>query len=137
MERAEMCDHARLRRRVIIGGDEQRRTGAHLLGLAHAANCVGGVSRSGAGEHRNTACRPFDYDFDHASVSVLLVDAAPAITGMRPAACSTTISITRSCSEGLSVGLSPVVPVGTSPWLPSATCQSTSVRRHSSSSLPF
>ena len=41
------------------------------------------------------------------------------------------------CSSWLSVGLSPVVPTGTSPWLPSAMCQSTSFFSVSRSSSPF
>ncbi len=58
--------------------------------------------------------------------SAVLFDPAPAITGTRPAANFTTASTTASCSSWLSVGLSPVVPTGTSPADPSAICQSTS-----------
>src|SRR5207244_579762 len=34
-------------------------------------------------------------------------------------------------------GLSPVVPTGTRPWVPSASCQETSARKAASSSEPF
>src|SRR5580700_11532184 len=46
-------------------------------------------------------------------------------------------STTRWCSSCDSVGLSPVVPTGTSPQVPSAICQSTSPRNACSSSEPF
>ncbi len=46
------------------------------------------------------------------------------------------ISTTRLCSSWLSVGLSPVVPTGTRPCVPSAICQSTKARKASSSTLP-
>src|SRR5207253_4073682 len=62
---------------------------------------------------------------------------APAITGTRRFACSTHHSTTRRCSSWLRVGLSPVVPTGTSPRVPSAICQSTSWRKAFSSSDPF
>src|ERR1700759_503627 len=65
------------------------------------------------------------------------LEPAPAITGTRPLACSTQSSITRACSSWLRVGDSPVVPQGTSPWVPSAICQSTRARKASSSTLPF
>ena len=41
-----------------------------------------------------------------------------------------------SCSSWLSVGVSPVVPTATRPWLPSATCQFTSPTSAASSTLP-
>src|SRR6185312_16241731 len=62
---------------------------------------------------------------------------APAITGTRPAASSTQISTTRICSSWLKVGDSPVVPQGTSPWLPCSICHETSLRNAPSSTLPF
>ena len=43
------------------------------------------------------------------------LEPVPAMTGTRPAACWTTMRITSSVSSWESVGLSPVVPVGTSP----------------------
>src|SRR3954451_13168576 len=46
-------------------------------------------------------------------------------------------STTRLCSSWLRVGLSPVVPTGTSPCVPSAICQFTSARNADSSSEPF
>ena len=65
------------------------------------------------------------------------LEPAPAITGTRPLASSTQISITRSCSSWLRVGDLPVVPQGTSPWVPSAICQATRARNAASSTLPF
>jgi len=41
------------------------------------------------------------------------------------------------CSSWLTVGLSPVVPTGTSPCVPSVICQLTSERKAASSSEPF
>src|SRR5262245_62143082 len=41
------------------------------------------------------------------------------------------------CSSWLNVGLSPVVPTGTRPWVPSAICQLTRPRKAASSSEPF
>ena len=52
-------------------------------------------------------------------------------------ACSTHHSTTCSCSLCDSVGLSPVVPTGTRPLVPSAICQSTSSRNAFSSTEPF
>src|SRR5689334_21558267 len=46
-------------------------------------------------------------------------------------------STTRLCSSWLTVGLSPVVPTGTRPWVPSAICQFTRERKAASSSEPF
>src|SRR5262249_37043435 len=46
-------------------------------------------------------------------------------------------STTRLCSSWLRVGLSPVVPTGTRPWVPSEICQFTSERNAASSSEPF
>src|ERR1700730_5934795 len=46
-------------------------------------------------------------------------------------------STTFLCSSWLRVGLSPVVPTGTSPWVPSAICQFTSARNAASSTEPF
>src|SRR5580704_1647909 len=46
-------------------------------------------------------------------------------------------STTRLCSSWLTVGLSPVVPTGTRPWVPSAICQLTKARKAASSSEPF
>ena len=66
----------------------------------------------------------------------MLFDPAPAITGILPAAVRTTSSMQCSCSSWLSVGVSPVVPTATSPWLPSATCQFTSPISAASSTLP-
>src|SRR4051794_21716915 len=46
-------------------------------------------------------------------------------------------STTFLCSSWLSVGLSPVVPTGTRPLVPSEICQLTSERNAASSSEPF
>src|SRR5262245_2128961 len=62
---------------------------------------------------------------------------APAITGTRPFACSTHHSTTWPCSWCVSVGLSPVVPTGTRPLVPSAICQSTRPRKAFSSTEPL
>src|SRR5690242_16253233 len=45
-------------------------------------------------------------------------------------------STTRLCSSWLRVGLSPVVPTGTRPWVPSSICQFTRARNASSSTFP-
>src|SRR5262245_12798193 len=60
----------------------------------------------------------------------------PATTGTRPLASSTHHSTTRLCSSCDSVGLSPVVPTGTKPLVPSAICQATRARKAFSSSAP-
>ena len=52
----------------------------------------------------------------------------PAMTLARPAAASTTIAITRSCSSCESVGDSPVVPTGLKIGVPCAICHSTERR---------
>src|ERR1700744_3455956 len=69
--------------------------------------------------------------------SLVELEPAPAITGTRPFASSMHHSTTRLCSSWLNVGLSPVVPTGTSPWVPSEICQFTSERKAASSSEPF
>ena len=53
-----------------------------------------------------------------------------------PSPTSMQISTTRLCSSWLSVGLSPVVPTGTRPCVPSAICHSTKARKASSSTAP-
>src|SRR6202047_1560744 len=69
--------------------------------------------------------------------SLVELEPAPAITGTLPLASSTHHSTTRLCSSWLTVGLSPVVPTGTRPWVPSAICQLTRPRKAASSSEPF
>src|ERR1700759_5185229 len=69
--------------------------------------------------------------------SLVELDPAPAITGTRPLASSMHHSTTFLCSSWLKVGLSPVVPTGTSPWVPSVICQFTSARNAASSTEPF
>ena len=60
------------------------------------------------------------YFVSSTALSVLL-DPAPAITFILPFTSSTTIFITFSCSEKVSVGASPVVPQGTIPAVPFST----------------
>src|SRR5689334_4504781 len=69
--------------------------------------------------------------------SLVELEPAPATTGTRPLASSMHHSTTRLCSSWLRVGLSPVVPTGTRPWVPSAICQFTRERKAASSSEPF
>src|ERR1700684_61641 len=69
--------------------------------------------------------------------SLVELEPAPAITGTRPPASSMHHSTTRLCSSWFTVGLSPVVPTGTRPWVPSAICQLTKARKAASSSEPF
>src|SRR6478735_8730520 len=61
----------------------------------------------------------------------------PAITGTRPSAWSMHHSTTCLCSSCDRVGLSPVVPTGTRPLVPSEICQSTMSRNAFSSTEPF
>src|SRR6476646_7837031 len=69
--------------------------------------------------------------------SLVELEPAPAMTGTRPLTSSMHHSTTRLCSSWLTVGLSPVVPTGTRPWVPSAICQFTRERKAASSSEPF
>ena len=52
------------------------------------------------------------------TASAVALDVAPATIGTRPAAASMVISITRSHSSLVSVGVSPVVPQGTRKPIP-------------------
>src|SRR5690606_20456135 len=58
------------------------------------------------------------------------------MTGTRPAATSMQTSMTRLCSSCDRVGVSPVVPTGTSPLVPSSICQFTNARKAFSSNAP-
>src|SRR5436190_7180549 len=69
--------------------------------------------------------------------SAVELEPAPATTGTRRRACSVHHSTTRLCSSWDRVGLSPVVPTGTSPLVPSAICQSTRSRKAFSSTDPL
>ena len=109
VDRLEVLVHALLRRLVVIGRDDQHRIGAGLLGMLRQARSPPRWSWS----------------------------RRPAITGTRPLACSTHHSTTCLCSSCESVGLSPVVPTGTRPLVPSAICQSTRSRKAFSSTAPF
>ena len=97
-----------LRRLVVIGRDHEHRIGAGLLGVPGEIDRLLGRIGAGAGHDRDPAARLIDAPFDD-----LL------------------------CSSWDSVGLSPVVPTGTSPLVPSAICQSTSSRNAFSSTDPF
>src|ERR1700704_6416273 len=68
--------------------------------------------------------------------SAVELEPAPAITGTRFLAVLMHSSMTCLCSSWLSVGLSPVVPTGTSPCVPSAICHSTSCWNALSSTCP-
>src|SRR5512144_857962 len=69
-------------------------------------------------------------------VSAVLLLPAPATTGTRPLASSTTTRTARTFSAAVMVTASPVVPHGTSPAVPPASCWRTSARYASSSSAP-
>ncbi len=58
------------------------------------------------------------------------------MTGTRPRAASMVAVMTAPCSSWESVGLSPVVPTGTSPCVPLSICQSTRARNRSKSTMP-
>ena len=58
------------------------------------------------------------------------------MTGTRPFAVSTATRISSPCSSGVTVGDSPVVPTATIAFVPSAMCQSISLRYASRSSVP-
>src|SRR6267154_2871267 len=86
----------------------------------------------------NTALAPaFSACSASSMASLVELEPAPAITGTRPLASSMHHSTTRLCSSWFTVGLSPVVPTGTRPWVPSAICQLTRPRKAASSSEPF
>src|SRR5262245_6122127 len=69
-------------------------------------------------------------------VSAVLFVPAPATTGTRPFASSTTSFTARVFSAAVIVTASPVVPHGTRPAVPPASCWRTSARYASSSSAP-
>ena len=94
VDRLEVLVEPFLGRLVVVGRHDEERVGAGLLGMARELDRLGGDVRAGAGD-----------------------------TGTRPFASSMQISTTRLCSSWLSVGLSPVVPTGTRPWVPSSICQ--------------
>src|SRR5690349_3843830 len=64
------------------------------------------------------------------------LEPAPAMTGTRPAAVFTQSSTTCRCSSCESVEASPVVPQGTSAWVPFAIWRSTRATKALSSTLP-
>ena len=70
------------------------------------------------------------------TASVVELDPVPATTGTRPEARSTQKLTTASCSSLVSVALSPVVPHGTSPWIPESICLSITLAR-ASQSTPY
>ena len=61
-------------------------------------------------------------------VSAVLLLPAPATTGTRPFASSTTTRTARTRSAEVMVTASPVVPQGTRPAVPPASCWRTSAR---------
>src|SRR6185436_1764452 len=65
------------------------------------------------------------------------LEPVPAMTGTRPRATEMQSSVTRRCSSWLNVGDSPVVPQGTTPWVPSVICQSTKASNAFSSTFPL
>src|SRR5262249_7423799 len=69
--------------------------------------------------------------------SRVLFEPVPGMVLMRPAACSTTAAMTRSCSSWSSVGDSPVVPTGARQSVPCSICHSTSRPRPSKSIAPL
>src|SRR5689334_13808193 len=69
-------------------------------------------------------------------VFAVLLLPAPATTGTLPFASSTTTRTARACSAAVIVTASPVVPQGTRPAVPPASCWRTSARYASSSSAP-
>ena len=77
--------------------------------------------------------RPFRQTCVSSTASAVEFDPAPAITGTRLPATSTQISTTRLCSSWVSVGVSPVVPTGTSPLVPCSICHSTKLAKAFSS----
>src|SRR4029078_1359474 len=74
---------------------------------------------------------------DNSMASAVEFEPEPAITGTRPSAWSMHHSTTCLCSSGDRGGLSPVVPTGTRPLVPSEICQSTMSRNAFSSTEPF
>src|ERR1700748_3761193 len=91
-----------------------------------------------AGVTPSTALAPAFSACSASSIASLVeLEPAPAITGTRPLASSMHHSHTFLCSSWLHVGLSPVGPPGTRPWVPSLICQFTSERNAASSRPPF
>jgi hypothetical protein len=88
-----------LRGLVVVGHDLQLAVGAHLLGVLGQLD---GFVRA--------------------------VGAAAGHDGTRPAACSTDTRMISQCSSTFTVGDSPVVPTTPMQLVPSATCQSMSLR---------
>src|SRR5512143_1436677 len=70
------------------------------------------------------------------TASAVEFEVAPATIGTRRATTSMVISMTRSHSSRVSVGVSPVVPHGTRKSIFDSTCQATSERRAFSSTEP-
>ena len=108
VDRLEVLVKPFLRRLVVVGRDHQHGIGAGLFGVLRELDRLVGRVRAGAGDHRHPALRLLDAPFDDLP-----------------------------CSSWESVGLSPVVPTGTSPLVPSAICQSTRPRKAFSSTEPF
>src|SRR3712207_7253049 len=67
----------------------------------------------------------------------VLLEPVPAMTGTRPPATLTTVPMTSLSSASVMDGVSPVVPHGTSPWMPCPIWNSTSPSSASTSTSPF
>ena len=89
-----------LGRLVVIGRDDQHGVGARLFGMTGQLDRLSGRIGAGTRNHRHA-----------------------------PSAWSMHHSTTCLCSSCDRVGLSPVVPTGTSPFVPSAICHSTMSRK--------
>ena len=96
-----------LRRLVVVGGHDENGVGAGALGVHRQGDRFGGVVRARSRDDGNASARLVDADVDDAAVLVVL-----------------------------SVGLSPVVPTGTSPCEPEVICQSIKARNVGSSISP-
>ena len=98
---------------VVVRRDDQGGVHAELRGAAGGPDRGRGAVRAGAGDD---------------------ADARPRLG--RSAATSRVVAITHSSSSWLSVGVSPVVPQATRPWMPASIWRRTRVRKVSSSIAP-
>ena len=101
VDRLEVLVEPLLRRLVVVGRHDQHGVGAGLLGVPGELDRL---ARSSSSPRRRSPAR-----------------------GLSPARCTTRPRCL--CSSCDSVGLSPVVPTGTSPLVPSAICQSTKLAK--------
>src|SRR5215831_12767995 len=108
VDRLEMLVKPFLGRLVVIRRHHQHAIGAGLLGMLRQVDRLTGRIRPRARD-----------------------------TGTRPRASAMHHSTTCLCSSWESVGLSPVVPTGTRPLVPSSICRTTRARNAFSSIVPF